>query len=129
VRNFGPVGGPRNDRSPVYYDTRGAILKCPLNVDSGRRPNVSNARGSGLRLNPWVARRRGRNRLASASHERGDDGDGDLSEGGEIVGDRPQRSIQGRNGRFEVNYWSSKTTWTLGSGAVSMTGALTAVDM
>ena len=43
VRNFGPVGGPRNDRSPVYYDTRGAILKCPLNVDSGRRPNVSNA--------------------------------------------------------------------------------------
>ena len=83
-----------------------------------------------------VARRRGRNRLASASHERGDDGDGDLemqnrveTEGGEIVCDRPQRSIQGRNGRFEVNYWSSKTTWTLGSGAVSMTGALTAVDM
>ena len=25
VRNFGLVGGPRNDRSPVYYDTRGAI--------------------------------------------------------------------------------------------------------
>jgi hypothetical protein len=70
------------------------------------------------------------------SHERGDDGDGDLemlnqveTEAGEIVGDRPQRSIQGRNGRFEVNHWSSKTTWTLGSGAVSMTGALTAVDM
>jgi hypothetical protein len=51
------------------------------------------------------------------------------TEGGEIVGDRPQRSIQGRNGRFEVNYWSSKTTRTLGSGAASMTGALTAVDI
>jgi hypothetical protein len=51
------------------------------------------------------------------------------TEGGEIVGDRAQRSTQGRNGRFEVNYWSSKTTWTLGSGAASMTGALTAIDM
>jgi hypothetical protein len=35
VRNFGPAGRARNDRSPVYYDTRGAILKCPVNVDSG----------------------------------------------------------------------------------------------
>jgi coproporphyrinogen III oxidase-like Fe-S oxidoreductase len=42
--------------------------------------------------------------------------------------DRSAASKAG-NGRFEVNYWSSKTTWTLGSGAVSMTGALTAVDM